>query len=72
MIGMATMRWLDRAIALAAALGCALVAAAALAQSPGSFSTLSTTGTATLNGAVLACSGSLRITATWTIQRFEA
>src|SRR5216110_536056 len=29
----------------------------ALAQSPGNFSTLSTTGTATLNGDVLMCSG---------------
>ncbi|MFZ2005101.1 MAG: glycosyl hydrolase family 28-related protein, partial [Stellaceae bacterium] len=36
---------------------CALIAAPALAQSPGNFSTLSTTGTATMGGAVLACSG---------------
>ena len=34
-----------------------LAASPALAQSPGSFSTLSTTGTATMGGAVLACSG---------------
>ncbi len=33
------------------------MAAAALAQSPGNFSTLSTSGTATLGGAVLMCSG---------------
>ena len=31
--------------------------APAMAQSPGNFSTLSTTGTATLNGDVLMCSG---------------
>jgi hypothetical protein len=51
------MRWLDRALALAAIGACGLVVSAALAQSSGSFSTLSTTGTATLGGAVLVCSG---------------
>lgn len=50
-------RWLDRILAAAALIGVALVAVAALAQSPGNFSTLSTTGTATLNGDVLLCSG---------------
>ena len=54
---MPTMRLLDRALVVAAALACSLVVTAALAQSPGSFSTLLTTGTATLNGDVLACSG---------------
>jgi hypothetical protein len=49
--------WIDRALAAAALFGCMLVAGSALAQSPGSFSTLSTTGTATLNGDVLMCSG---------------
>ena len=34
-----------------------LVGSSALAQLPGNFSTLSTTGTATLNGDVLMCSG---------------
>jgi hypothetical protein len=48
---------LDRILALAAFAACGLVVSAALAQSPGNFSTLSTTGTATLGGAVLACSG---------------
>src|ERR1700733_5469768 len=47
----------DRALALAALTACALVATAGWAPSPGSFSTLSTTGTATFGGAVLACSG---------------
>ncbi len=47
----------DRILALAAFAACGLVASAALAQSPGNFSTLSTTGTATFGGAVLACSG---------------
>ncbi|HTW52060.1 MAG TPA: glycosyl hydrolase family 28-related protein, partial [Stellaceae bacterium] len=51
------MRWFDRVLALSALTACALIATAALAQSPGSFSTLSTTGTATLGGAMLACSG---------------
>ena len=49
--------WIDRALAAAALTGTALVAWSALAQSPGNFSTLSTTGTATLNGDVLICSG---------------
>lgn len=49
--------WIDRALAAAALAGTALVARSALAQSPGNFSTLSTTGTATLNGDVLICSG---------------
>jgi Pectate lyase superfamily protein len=48
---------LDRILALAAFAACGLVVSAALAQSPGNFSTLSTTGTAPLGGAVLACSG---------------
>ena len=47
----------DRILALTALAACALIAASALAQSPGNFSTLSTTGTATMGGAVLACSG---------------
>jgi hypothetical protein len=50
-------RGVDRALTVAAVLGCVLVAGSALAQSPGSFSTLSTTGTAILNGDVLMCSG---------------
>ena len=54
---MLPVRWIDRALTAAAVLGCVLVAGSALAQSPGSFSTLSTTGTATLNGDVLMCSG---------------
>lgn len=45
------------ALEVAALAACALIAAPALAQSPGNFSTLSTTGTATMGGAVLACSG---------------
>jgi hypothetical protein len=44
--------------AAAALLAGALCAPGASAQSPGNFSTLSTTGTATLGGAVLVCSGS--------------
>jgi Pectate lyase superfamily protein len=51
------MPWFDRLLALAALAACGLVATAALAQSPGSFSTLSTTGTATLGGDALMCSG---------------
>jgi hypothetical protein len=47
----------DHILALAAFGACGLFASAALAQSPGSFSTLSTTGTATLGGSVLVCSG---------------
>ena len=54
---MAATKWLDRVIAAMALIGCGLVASAALAQSPGNFSTLSTTGTATLNGDVLICYG---------------
>jgi hypothetical protein len=54
---MLTIRWLDRLLALAAFSACALLVSAALAQSPGNFSTLSTTGTATFGGAALACSG---------------
>jgi hypothetical protein len=50
-------RWIDRAIALTALAGCLLFGWAALAQSPGNFSTLSTTGTATMGGDVLMCSG---------------
>jgi hypothetical protein len=49
--------WIDRALAAAALTGTALVAWSALAQAPGDFSTLSTTGTAALNGDVLICSG---------------
>ncbi|HVC56394.1 MAG TPA: glycosyl hydrolase family 28-related protein [Stellaceae bacterium] len=49
--------WLDRILVAAALLAVGLAASRALAQSPGSFSTLSTTGTATLNGDVLMCSG---------------
>jgi hypothetical protein len=54
---MVKLTWIDRALAAAAAAGCLAVAASALAQSAGNFSTLSTTGTATLNGDVLMCSG---------------
>ena len=50
-------RWIDRALTAAALIAGALVAWGAWAQSPGNFSTLSTTGTATLNGDVLMCSG---------------
>ena len=50
-------RLIDHLLAGAAFGVCGLVAVAALAQSPGNFSTLSTTGTATMGGAVLACSG---------------
>ncbi|HWD58922.1 MAG TPA: glycosyl hydrolase family 28-related protein, partial [Stellaceae bacterium] len=46
-----------RVLAAAAFGACGVVASAALAQSPGNFSTLSTTGTATLGGAVLSCAG---------------
>ncbi len=49
--------WINRALPAAALIAGVLVAWSALAQSPGNFSTLSTTGTATLNGDVLACSG---------------
>ncbi|MBV9858743.1 MAG: hypothetical protein JO038_01355 [Alphaproteobacteria bacterium] len=51
------MRWLDRAIWAAALLATGLVGFSALAQSPGSFTTLQASGNATLNGDVLACSG---------------
>src|SRR5439155_25968066 len=49
--------WIDRALTAAALIAGVLVAGSALAQSPGNFSTLSTTGTATLNGDVLMCYG---------------
>src|SRR5439155_20652109 len=49
--------WIDRALTAAALSAGVLIAWSALAQSPGNFSTLSTTGTATLNGDVLMCSG---------------
>lgn len=49
--------WIDWALAAAALAGSALAAWSSLAQSAGNFSTLSTTGTATLNGDVLVCSG---------------
>jgi Pectate lyase superfamily protein len=49
--------WIDRALTAAALITGVLAAWGALAQSPGNFSTLSTTGTATLNGDVLMCSG---------------
>jgi hypothetical protein len=49
--------WIDRALTAAALTTTVLAAWSALAQSPGNFSTLSTTGTATLNGDVLMCSG---------------
>jgi hypothetical protein len=49
--------WIDRALTAAAPIAGVLVAWSALAQSPGNFSTLSTTGTATLAGDVLMCSG---------------
>src|SRR5438309_11208753 len=50
-------RYVDALIAAAAVLAICFTAWGALAQSPGNFSTLSTTGTATLNGDVLLCSG---------------
>ena len=51
-------RALMQPIAAAAVLtGSLLAGCSALAQSPGNFSTLSATGTATLNGDVLMCSG---------------
>src|ERR1700730_14890338 len=50
-------RYVDALIAALAALAICFTAWGALAQSPGNFSTLSTTGTATLNGDVLMCSG---------------
>ena len=51
------MRWIDRLLAAAALVACGLAAAGALAQAPGNFSTLSASGTATLGGDVLSCSG---------------
>ena len=51
------MRWLDRILELAALLAGCLVAFAATAQSPGNFTTLQASGTATLNGDALICSG---------------
>lgn len=54
---MLPIKWLDHALTAAAAAGVLLAASSALAQSPGNFSTLSTTGTATLNGDLLMCSG---------------
>ena len=56
-IAMLPTTWIDRALTAAALIAGVFVASSALAQSPGSFSTLSTTGTATLNGDVLMCSG---------------
>jgi hypothetical protein len=50
-------KWIDRALAAAALTGTALVACSALAQSPGELSTVTASGTATLNGDVLICSG---------------
>lgn len=49
--------WANSALIAAALTLGPLVAGSAMAQSPGNFSTLSTTGTATLNGDVLMCSG---------------
>ena len=49
--------WIGRTLTAAALIAGVLAAWSALAQSPGNFSTLSTTGTATLNGDVLMCSG---------------
>ncbi|HEV2335380.1 MAG TPA: glycosyl hydrolase family 28-related protein [Stellaceae bacterium] len=49
--------WIDRGLTAAVLIAGVLVACSALAQSPGNFSTLSTTGTATLNGDTLMCSG---------------
>jgi hypothetical protein len=54
---MSRIDWIDRALAAAALTGTALVACSALAQAPGSFSTVTASGTATLNGDVLICSG---------------
>src|SRR5437667_12445691 len=50
-------RYFDALVAALAALAICFTAWGALAQSPGNFSTLTTTGTATLNGDVLMCSG---------------
>ena len=54
---MINMKLMHAAVLAAFLVPVAVWAPRALAQSPGSFSTLSTTGTATLGGAVLACSG---------------
>ncbi len=54
---MRPVEWLDRALLAAALGGVALFAASALAQSPGNFSTLTASGTATLIGDTLMCSG---------------
>ncbi len=51
------MKGIDRALAVGALAGCGFFGGNALAQSPGNFSTLSTTGTATLGGDALMCSG---------------
>jgi hypothetical protein len=53
----AAARWFDALVAGLALLAICLTAWGANAQSPGNFSTLSTNGTATLNGDVLMCSG---------------
>jgi hypothetical protein len=45
------------AVGIAVGAACAALTARSFAQSPGNFSTLSTTGTATLGGDVLMCSG---------------
>lgn len=50
-------RWVDRALAPAAFVLCLAFGWSALAQSAGNFSTLSASGTATLDGQVLICSG---------------
>lgn len=50
-------QWLERALGTTALTGCMLLGSGALAQSPGNFSTLSTTGTAMLGGDTLMCSG---------------
>src|SRR5438874_6834799 len=52
-----TCRYADALIAAAAILAICFTAWGALAQSPGNFSTLTTTGSATLGGDVLMCSG---------------
>ncbi|MGC2412619.1 MAG: hypothetical protein WA459_07985 [Stellaceae bacterium] len=57
MIAVLPTTWIDRGLTAAVVIAAMLVAWSALAQSPGNFSTLSTTGTATLNGDTLMCSG---------------
>jgi Pectate lyase superfamily protein len=54
---MHVVKWLDRVLIVATLIGIWLLAARAFAQSPGDFSTLSASGTTTLNGDVLMCSG---------------